>query len=673
MFVRRHTYSANHYYTEFINSRWTPGGNLCVLDLRDGSVHELVPELTGGVFERFDLSFDATRLVFAWKAGPQQGYRLYEVEIDPDTGRRREGTAVRQVTFPPENEEEIVRSYRVTSLYHHGTDDMQPCYLPDGGIAFISTRCQYGILCDAPDNFTTTVLHRVDADGGNLRKLSNSSVSEASPAMLPDGRVMYTRWEYLDKGAVSVKCLWAMRPDGSGSAEIYGNDISLPPTFIYGRPLPGSASGYVVLGTPHCPQNGVGTVIRLDMTRDMRTRQPMTYITPDVDIRAEVGFFHRRNGRWVRDNNGPLFADPFPLSHKFFLVSCNPDRPWNAVDAYGIYLIDEFGNRTLVYRDEAISCWQPVPLMARPAPPQLSEVAAVAESTTLPTAESGQASLVMSDVYRGMEGIPRGTIKHLRIMEDLPRPWSARRFWDGDAFQQQHAAVGMNGHLGVRVVHGVVPVYKDGSANFVVPANKNIYLQALDEDFMEVQRMRTFINLMPGERRSCIGCHEYKGQAPPNQQLLALTRPPSKPAAQVGDTAPRPVHYPTYVQPVLDRHCVACHAGDKIEGDLDLSGELTTLFNRSYENIIRRNLVQKIDELVPKNVSAGRLSFVTDLSPAVMAADVVYIAVGTPPGPDGAADLSAVVAVVACGAVGGNACVTCICAEDRLFELAVNP
>ena len=93
---------------------------------------------------------------------------------------------------------------------------MQPCYLPDGGIAFISTRCQYGILCDAPDDFTTTVLYRMDADGRNLRKLSNSSVSEASPVVLPDGRILYTRWEYVDKGAVSVKCLWAMRPDGIG-------------------------------------------------------------------------------------------------------------------------------------------------------------------------------------------------------------------------------------------------------------------------------------------------------------------------------------------------------------------------------------------------------------------------------------------------------------------------
>ena len=235
------------------------------------------------------------------------GYRIYEVHVD--------GTGLRQLTFPPPDEEDLVRRYRVFAHYHHGTDDMQPCYLPDGGIVFISTRCQYGILCDGPDDFTTTVLYRMDADGGNLRRLSNSSVSEASPVMLPDGRIMYTRWEYVDKGAVSVKCLWAMRPDGTASAEIYGNDIALPPTFIYGRPIPGAPNQYVVCGTPHCPQNGVGTVIRLDMNKNIRTREPMTYMTPYVDIQAEEGFaFRRRRRAWRCDRRGARTAVQGPLS-----------------------------------------------------------------------------------------------------------------------------------------------------------------------------------------------------------------------------------------------------------------------------------------------------------------------------------------------------------------------
>ena len=108
LFVKRLTYSANHYYTEFINSAWRPGGNLCVLDVRTGKVRELLPDFASGVFERYDLSFDARRVVFAWKKGPQDGYRLYEVNVD--------GTGLRQLTFPQPDEADLVRTYRVDPL-----------------------------------------------------------------------------------------------------------------------------------------------------------------------------------------------------------------------------------------------------------------------------------------------------------------------------------------------------------------------------------------------------------------------------------------------------------------------------------------------------------------------------------------------------------------------------
>ncbi|MCP4783023.1 MAG: hypothetical protein GY903_15080 [Fuerstiella sp.] len=593
LLVKRNTFQSSHYYTDFIDGCKHFGGSLCVLSLSNGQITDLAPSMKQGIFGRYDLSWDSEEIVFGHKSGVGKGFRIYAVGSD--------GKGLRPITVDPPNEQARIEKYWLRDVYRdgsykHQTDDMHPCWLPGGDICFTSTRCERGILCDGPDRLTTAVLYRAAGDGSTMRELSHSQLSEFTPLVMDDGRILYNRWEYIDKGAVTAKGLWAIRPDGSGGTEVFGNQVTYPCTFIAARPIPGRDGCFVAVGAPHMPL-GVGTIVRIDTHFPIRTRQPMTYITPNVDIRAEYGFFHQRQGRWVREETGPLFADPFPLSDKFFLVSCNPDRPWNAVDAYGIYLIDDFGNRTLVYRDPSISCWQPIPLMARPTPPQLS---AVAENTDLPAEGGGEATLVMSDVYQGMKGIPRGTVKHLRIMEDLPRPWSARRFWDGDAFQQQHAAVGMNGHLGARVVHGVVPVYEDGSASFVVPANRNIYFQALDENFMEVQRMRTFINLMSGERRSCIGCHEHEGRAPPNQSLLALTRPPTELTAQMGDTIPRPVHYPTYIQPILDGHCVTCHADDRIEGDLDLSGELTTLFNRSYENIVRRNLVQKIDELGPK-------------------------------------------------------------------------
>ncbi len=590
VFVRRYTYNANHYYTEFINSDWMPGGNLCVLSLKDGSVRELAPQLKGGVFERFDLSFDAKRVVFAWKCAAQEGYRIYEVRID--------GSGLRQLTFPPKDEKEIQRNYRVYDHYHHGTDDMHPCYLPDGGIAFISTRCQYGILCDGPDDFTTTVLYRMDSDGRNMQRLSNSSVSEASPAVLPDGRIMYTRWEYVDKGAVSVKCLWAMKPDGSASQEIYANDISLPPTFIYGRPIPQTSNQYVVMGTPHYPQNGIGTVIRLDMSKGIRTRDPMTYMTPYVDIRSEPGFSFREcrtgpdqqveYGPWQRDGSGqgPLFKDPYPLSEKHFLVAHKPSGPkWNDDKGYGLYLLDEKGNVQLIHRDPEMSCWLPYPLKKRSVP----HVPRMTPDRTL--AARHQAKCIVTDVYHGLENVTPGTIKYIRVLEQIPRPWASRRRWGGDQYDQQHVVVTKDTHLGLKVQHGIVPVEQDGSAHFVVPANANIFFQVLDADYLAVQTERTFVNYMPGETRSCIGCHETPedtaGAIHTQGVVQALQREPSVPGPQPGETSgQRPLDYFTDVQPVLDTHCIKCHSGKEPKGDMNLSGELTALFNVSYEKLI---------------------------------------------------------------------------------------
>ncbi|MFC1600844.1 TolB family protein [Candidatus Sumerlaeota bacterium] len=294
LFVKRQTYHSSHFYTDFIDGCSRFGGNLCVLDLKSGAVTELVPEMAEGIFGRFDLHFSAGKVVFDWKKAPKEAFRIYEVDIGPDTGARI--GAPRQLTFRPDDEDARIAKYdnsrngNTARMYYHQTDDMHPCYLPDGGIAFTSSRCEYGTLCDAPDHLATAVIHRMDGDGKNMKQLTRSPVSEFSPSMLSDGRIIYTRWEYVDKGQLGVKCLWAMRPDGSGSSEVYGNDITFPPTFLHGREIPGENNMYVFLGTPHYPQSGIGTVIRIDMDKDIRTREPMTYITPYVDIQQEEGW-----------------------------------------------------------------------------------------------------------------------------------------------------------------------------------------------------------------------------------------------------------------------------------------------------------------------------------------------------------------------------------------------
>ena len=463
--------------------------------------------------------------------------------------------------------------------------------------------------------------------------LSNGALSESTPAVMNDGRILYTRWEYVDKGVIAVQDLWAMRPDGSGSCEVYGDDHEFPPVLIHGQPIPGNHDQFVCTATMHHPF-AVGPILKIDTRRDIRTLQPIQNLTPDtgLSVEGEPGFpvgecyTHLRNGTWVKDNRGPLFCDPYPLSDKFFLVTCNPDQPWNHETAYGLWLIDEFGNRVRIYRDPDISCWQPMPLAAaaRAARPScggrwLGVCGRRPHPATRSVREGHLRHARAEQRLRWLGGRQPGEIRYLRIWEQVPRPWTAHRFWPDDATLGQNAVISMYAHIYVRVLHGIVPVEADGSAHFQVPADKNLFLQAVDKDFMEVQRMRTFVNLRPGESRSCIGCHEPRNQTPSRGVPLALLRAADRPGPQPGETVPRPLYYPTDIQPVLDQHCVRCHGGDKTEGGIVLTGEPTTFFNRSYETIMAGKWITYIQEFVGPQPRAQKTN-VTPLPPKALGA-----------------------------------------------------
>ena len=301
LFVKRYTYSPGWYYAEFMRaSRF--GGNLCILSLADGNVRELVPELAGGIFDRFDLSFDGRRVLFAYKAKPGKGFRLYEVGID--------GDGLRQLTTDPPDEEQRVAKYwhpryKPSGVYRHHTDDFHPCYLPDGGICFASTRCERGVLCDQSDTLTVNLLYRMDGAGRDLRPLSQGALSESTPSVMPDGRILYTRWEYVDKGVIAVQALWAMYPDGSASREIYGNELEFPPVLIHGRAIPGDNHSFVATATMHHPF-AVGPILLLDVSKDIRTHQPIHSLTPDTSLQID-------GCRWVSPRRAVHASAQWPV------------------------------------------------------------------------------------------------------------------------------------------------------------------------------------------------------------------------------------------------------------------------------------------------------------------------------------------------------------------------
>jgi hypothetical protein len=615
VFVKRKPYSSDHYYTDINNGtspdRFLPNNGIYVYNVRTKLERPVVraTDLPGGqgLIGKISLSFDARKVVFDFRQDPNSGFRIWEVNID--------GTGLRQISFPPADEAEKVA--RWGKPWH--TDDIHPCYLPDGRILFSSTRCEHTVLCGGSAHLVAPGLHRMNADGTQVEQLTRSPVSEFCPLVLDDGRVMYHRWEYIDKGARVSKTIWSMNPDGTHPQELYGVADDTTTVYVYPQPVPGTEHRIVCVGTCHFPQGGcVGAIMLIDYKKAIRVRGPdpdeagfianddryaVRNITPHVFVerRTEPGwYFVNTAGGYVHDREGTsghLYTHPYPVSDHEFLVSFKvkaADHYQNVPNAYALYLIDTEGRHRLVHADGELSCWHPLPLVARRVPPAL-------ESIVDPTyAASDQALCVLTNVTSGMEGVAPGQVRWLRVDEALPRYWSTGRRWDPSLSSSAWKAA-----LWPRVQWGVVPVESDGSAHFLVPANRAVFFQALDENFREIQRERTYVNYRPGEVRSCTGCHGQANHVKPlanGYTPLALQRPPSVPQPQPYDLvenggdgkAGQVIHYPTDIQPILDAKCVSCHGATDPAGGLRLTAEVTLYYNTSYEELAKKELAGPI-------------------------------------------------------------------------------
>jgi hypothetical protein len=573
LFLKRTSGGYGHTYTD--QHAGGSGGNICLLSpvSADGKVRNLLPELNGGLFDRFDLSWDAKKVVFAYKkarAKDQKGnqgqvFRIYEIELDPTTGLMKPGS-LNQLTFSDEVEANAVKCHAWQRRgSDRGFDDMDPCYLPNGRIVFASTRSQRNTFCG---NSSVTTLYVMDSDGTNIRCISASPINETAPSVLDDGRIVYTRWEYVDKGLGNGQSLWAIRPDGSGSDHVFKNNTVRPAGMSNARSIPGSRKMVTIGGTHHF--TAVGPVILVDARLGRRGTKAMDSLTPEIGYPC-MGHPIRKFG---------FFMDPYPFSEKFFLVSHQTGVKTKKRSQYGIYVLDAWGNRAKLVDDPELSCFEPIPLRPRRRPMKI----APGEWADAKKPKTG--TLFLQDVYEGMTGIERGRVKYLRVMGVLEQPWGVNAMRE----------VGMNVDVHRKQVYGVVKVPEDGSVLFEVPAEQNILFHALDENYMTLQNMPTFINLMPGERRSCIGCHELRKKAPKlGVRPTAITRQPQTITPQPGDTGPRIVHYASDIQPILDKHCVGCHGAKNPKGRLDLTGVPTARYNRSYENIIGKGLVSYAD------------------------------------------------------------------------------
>ncbi len=548
VFTKHFNLGGSHYaYTEAQSDaqderNFTPGASLCIVEMDGvyGKVRTLIDD-ANGVIRDPDVSYDGKRILFSWKKSDRQDdYHLYE--MDAASG------AIRQLTFGL------------------GFADYEGAYLPKGEIIFNSTRCVQTVDC-----WWTEVsnLYTCDKNGGGLRRLSFDATHTNFPTVTPDGRVLYTRWEYNDRGQLYPQPLFQMNPDGTGQTEFYGNNSWFPTTILHARGIQGSTK-VVAIATGHHTRQ-FGKLIIIDPAKGRQENSGVQLIAP---IRTTEAVRVDRYGQ-----EGQLFQYPYPVSETVYLVASNSFGPIKQ-EMFRIYLVDIDGGRELLAWDNKISCNQPVPLAVRPVPHVRPDMVDYNRTT---------GTYYLHDVYAGdgLKGISRGTIKKLRVIGLEFRAAGVGRNGNngpaGGALVSTPISIN-NGSWDVKHVLGDATVYEDGSACFEVPARRPVYFQAIDAKGHAVQNMRSWSTLQPGESVSCVGCHESKNSAPGANLIATL-------AMKAGIEKLKPFYGPARgfsfvkeVQPVLDRHCISCHndrgedADAKMES-VESQGELDRAFS----------------------------------------------------------------------------------------------
>jgi hypothetical protein len=527
-----------------------PGGRLLVLDglHPGGQIRQLAPGKPGS-FWRPELSFDARKVLFCFKPQDAKSFHLYEMNLD--------GSSLKQLT---------------DSDY----DDIDPIYLPDGHIMFTTTRGNTYVRCGP--YIYSYVLARCDADGGNVYLVSMNSEPDFVPALMNDGRVVYSRWEYSDKDQNRVQSLWTTRQDGTQTAVLWGNQSVWPDHLAEPRPMPGS--GRVMFTSVGHHDWFHGSIGIIDPNRGFNFPQGITRVTFDLPW-AEVGNSpadrpespdYHPSGRFT----GYLGA--YPLSEEDFLVSAR-----GVADKFRIYLMDVHGNHELIY-EGMHHAWYAMPVRPRPVPPRQPDL--VTWPGTGTERKPVQPGVFYSgDVCQGVPDLPRGRVKYLRVFQQDAKTYST---WS-KVFAFSGPAVSAVQSEAVKRIVSTVPVEPDGSVYFEAPAGQALFFQLLDEHYRALHTMRSFTGVLPGERRGCVGCHSMHSIAPPNTPGLASRHPPT--ALSPPPWGSESIGYERFVQPVLDRYCAKCHQGDgearkKLDLTLRPASGAFSLFKEPYLTLI---------------------------------------------------------------------------------------
>ncbi len=463
--VQRHSIAPSHVYTYHVEGQ-QPGGGLFLLDLASGKpqLRKLV-DATDGLILDANVSYDGTTVLFSWKRTMQDKLQLFTIRVD--------GT-------------------HLTQLTKHDSNNLNACWLPDDSVAFLSDRKPAFAYCWTS---STPILYRCDRDGSHVRRLSANYLNDFTPSVMEDGRVLYSRWEYVDRPAIPIQSLWTINPDGTGLSGLFGNRVLSPATFMEAHEIPGTGHILCVLTSHNGPCRGAIGIV--DPQRGANTQEAIRNITPEVN----VGLVDKGDGNQIR---GP-YESPFPIDDRYFLVSCG-----------GTVLLRDYAGTeqtTILERGDTLGFYTPRPVMARHRPPL--------RSSGFDLRDGQWASVLIEDVRKGLESCGDSVqIKQIAVVQEIEKS----KFADVQhrAFGFQFPVVSCGATYAPKRVWGYADVEADGSAHFLVPPQVPIYFMALDERGRAVQRMRSFTHLMPGERQSCVGCHANRNYITPNTTARPL-------------------------------------------------------------------------------------------------------------------------------------------------------
>jgi len=485
------------------------GNALAIVNPQDpqGEAKTIIENPNHSFVGDINLHWDADKMLVT-ALSENKTWQIFELGID--------GTGFRQVTPSVGND----------------VDNVEGCYVPDGAVVFISTANMMGVPC-IDGSSPVGNIYRLETDGETIRQLTFEQDQDWCPVLLPNGRVMYLRWEYIDTPHYFSRILFHMNPDGTNQIEYYGSNGYWPNSLFYARPVPGSTTKFAGVITGHHGVARIGELVLFDITKGRREAEGAVQKIPGFGKLVEPIIMDE-----LVNNSFPKFLFPAPLDENYLLVSAQltPGSQWC------LYLVDVFDNMLKIREEPGFGLFEPTPVIKQPMPP-------VQVNRVEPT--SKESTVFITDVYfgQGLPDVPKGTVKKLRVFE----------FSYGYRGIGSHDYIGMESCWDARRMLGEVPVYEDGSASFVIPANTPLALQPLDAQGRAVQWMRSWFVGMPGETQSCTGCHEHQNTVTPNVRTTAMGRTPSPIEPFLGPA--RPFSFTHEIQPVLDRYCVGCHDG----------------------------------------------------------------------------------------------------------------